>query len=245
MKRRRGHLDAFSHLSLTRQWVTVTESGRRSAIWKLALIPRADTPATEPIVITFAGRDQTATATVPLCQRLAERVALPLQDESLEVNPESTMPFRVVGWFLLLFLCVDVLGSAYIGARNWYECRGARFPVSPGAPLPINDRMGACTVRSLEVTAGQSHRQMTGNGCGPTGHETCYNVSRPYSIALDIENTGSKLSTLNFVIGFDAQTQTHGSSGPLPPHTHRRVTVDVVKGGDRPDTLFLREEDGG
>lgn len=80
MKRRRGHLDAFSHLSLTRQMETQIE--RSMFIWKLALIPRADAPATEPIVITFEGGEyQTATATVALSQRLAEHVALPLHNE--------------------------------------------------------------------------------------------------------------------------------------------------------------------
>jgi len=80
MKRRQGHLDAFSHLSLTRQIVACANSS--FSIWYLALIPRADAPATEPIVLTFAGgRDQTATVTVALSHRLAEHVALPLRNE--------------------------------------------------------------------------------------------------------------------------------------------------------------------
>ena len=80
LKRRQGHLDAFSHLSLTREIVACANGS--FSIWKLALIPRADAPATEPIVITFAGgKDQTAMVTVVLSDRLAKHVALPFRNE--------------------------------------------------------------------------------------------------------------------------------------------------------------------
>lgn len=239
MKRRRGALDDFSHVSLTVHERTSGYFANRYLVSQLTLVPQEGGAATKPIVVAFSPNGDQSEAHA-LYQRLAESLGLPFRDESLEIVPQPSVSTKGC----LIVLAVFVGLAAALGGYGVYQSRGPRYPLRVGAAQPIQAPLGACRVRTLEVKAGESYRTFQAGGGGPDGMGSSVTTHTPYSVTLDIENPGASAASVHFVLGFDARHRAEGTSGPLAPRAHRRVTVDLESVGDNPpESLFLRAED--
>jgi len=145
-------------------------------------------------------------------------------------------------WTCLVILCLFVGFAASIAAYKAYVSRSPHFPVIVGTVQSFYAPLGRCRVRTLEVKRGTSYRRHVSGGWGSDGGGGSYDMTHtPYFVTLDIENPGTELASVNFVVGFDADHRANESSGLLQARAYRRVTVDLESLGDNPPAdLFLR-----